>query len=286
MQTYNIPIQHNLCEQSTHIHEEEAPTVLEACRVSYAIGCTTLVAHVSLALHTGEVLALVGPNGAGKTTLLRLLSGELKPSDGQIRLNGIPYQQFNARQQAKQRAVMRQQHGMAFSFTALEVALMGRYPHVERHGETHHDVVIARHALEQTETLQFEHRACPTLSGGEQARVTLARVLAQEAPILLLDEPTAALDLRYQHDTLRFARALADDGGAVLVVLHDLNLAATYANTIGIMSHGNLVALGTPWEVLTTPLLESVYGLPIVIHPHPLLAIPLVLAMPEEEKSL
>lgn len=261
----------------------DAPVLLEAHNVSYAIAGTHLVKQVSLTLHAGEVLVLVGPNGAGKTTLLHLLAGDLEPCTGEVRLNGILYHHFSARQQAQQRAVMRQQSSVSFSFTVLEVALMGRYPHLDRQGETHHDVATARRALEQTETIQLESRLCPTLSGGEQARVTLARALAQTVPILLLDEPTAALDLRHQHTTLRLARELADNGGAVLAVLHDLNLAAAYADTLGLMAGGHLAALGPPWEVLTTPLLQSVYGMPVIIHPHPVLATPLVLVLPEEE---
>lgn len=269
----------------THPITTDAPVLLEACRVSYAAAGVPLVAHVSLALHAGEVLVLVGPNGAGKTTLLRLLAGDLVPCAGEVRLNGALYHYLGARQQARQRAVMRQQNGVSFSFTVLEVALMGRYPHLGPHGETHHDVAVTRHALEQTETIQLAARACPTLSGGEQARVTLARVLAQTVPILLLDEPTAALDVRHQHATLRLARQCADSGGAVLAVLHDLNLAASYADSIGVMAGGHLVALGPPWEVLTAPLLQSVYDIPVVIHPHPVLATPLVLALPEEEEE-
>jgi ABC-type hemin transport system, ATPase component len=131
----------------------------------------------------------------------------------------------------------------------------------------------------------FAERLFPTLSGGEQTRASLARVLAQQAPLVLLDEPTAALDLRHQHAALRLARALAASGGAAVIVLHDLNLAAGYADRIGILHEGRLVAIGAPWDVLRPELLSAVYGIPIVVHPHPHTGAPLLLTLPDVPSS-
>lgn len=260
--------------------------ILEAYAVTYAIKGQPLITNISLALHPGEVLILVGPNGAGKTTLLRLLCGDLHPTGGQVLLGGEPLPHLAPRAQARQRAVLRQGSTIAFPFTAFEVALMGRYPSTAHRGETRADHQIARDALAQTEMLPFAERLVPSLSGGEQTRVALARVLAQQTLVLLLDEPTAALDLRHQHITMQHARRLAAAGGAVLAVVHDLNLAATYADRIGVLSRGRLVALDTPLAVLQPDLLSTVYGVTVQVQPHPLLPIPLVLVLPTTEHQL
>lgn len=267
-------------QQSPPLPTRTPAPPLEARGVSYRVNTATLVENVSLALQPGEILIIVGPNGAGKSTLLHLLAGDLAPSRGEVLLDGIALQQIDTRAQAQVRAVMRQRIALSFPFTAMEVALMGRHPHLRGHGETTDDLAIARQALAATEMLSFAERTFPTLSGGEQTRVTLARVLAQTAPILLLDEPTAALDLRHQYATLRLARVVADARGAVLAILHDLNLAAAYADRIGIMAAGQLVAIGAPWDVLDARVLEEVYRVPLVVQPHPTLPIPLVLVTP------
>ncbi len=257
--------------------------ILEARAVSYAVNGKTLIDQVSLVSQPGEVLVIVGPNGAGKTTLLNLLTGDLRPDQGEVLLDGVALRQISNRAQARQRAVMRQRFSISFPFTAMEVVLMGRYPHLQRQRECNDDVTIARQALACTQALPFETRTFPTLSGGEQTLVSLARVLAQTTPILLLDEPTAALDLRHQHAILRLARAVAAAGGSVLAILHDLNLAAAYADRIGLLSNGQLVALGTPWDVLDARHLADVYQVQVVVQAHPTLATPLVLVLPEAE---
>lgn len=256
-------------------------TLLTAHHVTYTIDGHTLLDAVSLELHAGEMVILVGPNGAGKTTLLRLLCGDLEPTDGRITLNGDPLPDLSPRDQARRRAVMRQSTTISFPFTAYEVALMGRHPHLRQRGERAQDQQIACDALAQTDMLAFAARLVPSLSGGEQTRVTLARVLAQQTPVLLLDEPTAALDLRHQHRTMQHARRLADAGGAVLAVVHDLNLAAAYADRIGILSNGHLVALDTPWQALNPALLSEVYDVTVAVQPHPVLEIPLILVLPD-----
>ncbi len=259
--------------------------LLAAHAVRYTTGEHTLVDDVSLELYAGEVLILVGPNGAGKTTLLRLLSGELPPTAGEVTLGGVELRHLSALQQARQRAVLRQQSAIAFPFTTFEVALMGRYPHLNGQRESSQDHALANAALEQTELRPFAERIVPSLSGGEQTRVNLARVLAQATPILLLDEPTAALDLRHQHLTMQHARRIADAGGAVLAVVHDLNLAASYADRIGLLHRGRLVLLDTPANVLTAAQLSAVYNVPVVVQPHPTLPIPLVLVLPRGSPS-
>lgn len=254
--------------------------LLVASQLSYSINKKRLVDQVSFTLEPSEVLILVGPNGAGKTTLLRLLAGDLLPESGEVLVGGINIQQIRARDLAQQRAVLRQGSFCTFPFTVIQVVLMGRHPHLDRGGETITDLEVSRQALERTEMHTFVERIFPTLSGGEQTRVNLARVLAQTTPMLLLDEPTAALDLRHQHATMQIAREIATAGGAVLAIVHDLNLAAAYADRIGILHAGRLVALGTPGDVFQDDLLADVYNVPIRVEAHPFLPLPLVLVTP------
>ena len=250
--------------------------MLEARSVSYRAGAALLLERVSMALAAGEVLALVGPNGAGKSTLLRVLAGDLTPSAGEVLLAARPLSAYRARELALRRAVMPQQTVLQFAFTAREVVLMGRSPHLHG-GERDRDIEVAQACMARTDSLDLAGRAYPTLSTGEQQRVTLARVLAQETPILLLDEPTASLDIRHQEMVMQIARETAAAGGAVLVVLHDLNLAAAYADRVAVLSRSRLAACGTPWEVFSEALLSAVFEHPVTVIRHPLRDAPLVM---------
>ena len=254
---------------------------LEARGVSYRAGEALLLDGVSIELRPGEVLALVGPNGAGKSTLLRVLAGDLAPTAGEVLLDGTALAAFSPRALALQRAVMPQQTVLQFSFTAFEVALMGRSPHLgTSRGESETDLAIVREALARADVLALAGRAYPSLSTGEQQRVTLARVLAQQSPILLLDEPTSALDIRHQELVMAIARERAAAGGAVLIVVHDLNLAAACAGRVAVLQRGRLVACGTPWQVLTAELLSRVFEHSIAVLSHPLDDRPLILPIP------
>lgn len=254
--------------------------MLVARNLTYRVGARALVDDVSLDMAPGEVLAVVGPNGAGKSTLLRLLVGDLVPTAGVAELDGRPLAAYSPRALALRRAVMPQTTALAFAFTALEVVLMGRHPHLGAGGESPHDLAVAHSKMALTDTLDLAERRFPTLSGGEQARTTLARVLAQEAPLLLLDEPTAHLDPRHQHNTLALARSVAAEGGAVLSVLHDLNLAAAYADRVALLAQGRLVAVGPPEQVLTADRLGEVFRIPFLVARHPALAHPLLVPQP------
>jgi iron complex transport system ATP-binding protein len=236
--------------------------LLEARGLSYVVDGRPLVDDVSLALEPGTLTALVGPNGAGKTTLLRLLSGELTPTRGTVELDGTPLCSYPLKALALRRAVLPQASVISFPFTAFQVALMGRYPHLSRRGETRHDYAVTESALARADVAHLTPRTYPTLSGGEQGRVNLARALAQETPLLFLDEPTAHLDPRHQHDVLRIARELCQEGGTVLAILHDLNLALAYADNLGVMADGTMRAFGPPDEIVSAELLESVFALP------------------------
>jgi iron complex transport system ATP-binding protein len=247
---------------------------LTATGVGYSIGSAVLVDGVDLHLVPGEVLGVVGPNGAGKSTLLRLLSGELTPTTGDVHLDGRPLQAIKARELALRRAAYSQDSVLQFAFTALEVVLMGRFAHDTSPAE---DLAAAQRAMADTDIVHLGARTYPTLSGGERARVGLARVLAQDTTVVLLDEPTAALDLGHQESVMQVLRSLADRGVAVATILHDLNLAARYADRVALMSHGRVVEAGTTRGVLRSELLSTVYAHPVVVVPHPHDDCPLIL---------
>jgi iron complex transport system ATP-binding protein len=224
--------------------------------VGLRVGGRWLIRHITLDLYAGELLVVVGPNGAGKSTVLSLLAGDVEPTEGTVSLTG------STLELARRRAVLPQQHLLSFPFTVGDIAAMGRAPWTGTELEDD-DAIAVDTALEQTGMTAFAGRLLPTLSGGEQARAALARVLAQRAAIVLLDEPTAALDLRHQEDVMTIARDRAGAGDAVLAVVHDLQLAAAYADRLALLHDGSLVAVGPPADVLVPDRLSHVYGLPI-----------------------
>ncbi len=236
------------------------------------IGRRRLLDGVDVELRAGELLAVVGPNGAGKSTLLSVLAGDRAPDAGQVLVRGRPIGAYRPRELARLRAVMPQQSVQQFAFTVREVVALGRAPWPA--GPDPDAAVVA--ALADTQTAELADRTFLTLSGGEQSRVTLARVLAQRTPIALLDEPTAALDIRHQQLVLRLARQLAAAGHAVLAVWHDLHLAAR-ADRVLLLAAGRVRAVGRPAEVLTADLLGEVYRHPVRVLTDPRDGRPLVL---------
>lgn len=239
-------------------------------------GGKRLLGGVSLDVRPGRLTVAIGPNGAGKTTLLRALAGEILPASGVVRLEGRPLTAWRRRDRARRVAVLPQETGVAFALTGLDIALLGRAPHAGG-GETAADLEIAQAALAAADALEFAGRRYPTLSGGEKARVQLARVLAQiwDCPVdspgfLLLDEPTAALDCAQQHRLLSLARDFARERNAgVFAILHDLNLAAQYADDLIALRGGLIVARGTPAEVLKASRVREIFDLSALILPHP-----------------
>jgi iron complex transport system ATP-binding protein len=260
--------------------------VLTARNLSFSRGTRPILTGVEGSLRPGRVTALLGPNGAGKSTLLKLFAGELTPASGAIEFGGQPLAQWNLRELAQRRAVLPQESHLAFAFPVREVVMMGRFPHL--HGsETPRDREIGDAALARLELTALADRPYPALSGGEKQRVQLARVLAQiwEQPshghrYLLLDEPTAGLDLAHQHATLRAAQEWARAGAVVLAVLHDLNLAMTYADDAWVLENGRLAATGTVEEVLQAPLIERVFQVSAELLPRPGHSRPVILTQP------
>ncbi|WP_415974852.1 heme ABC transporter ATP-binding protein [Rhodococcus sp. 077-4] len=231
-------------------------------------GDATVLFDARLDVVAGEILALVGPNGAGKSTLLSVLSGDTSPSSGSVLLDGEPLNRFRPVDTARRRAVLPQQHGVGFAFTAEQIVRMGRAPWSGTSAAREDDIRV-QSAMAACDVSEFTHRPFASLSGGEQARVALARVIAQDTATLLLDEPTAALDVGHQESVMAVVRSLAGAGRAVVVVLHDLGLAAAYADRVAVLDSGELVATGPPREVLTADRLTRVYGHPVDVFDHP-----------------
>jgi iron complex transport system ATP-binding protein len=250
--------------------------LVEATDVVVALGGTTILSSVSLAVAAGEVVALVGPNGAGKSTLLGALTGDLALDAGSVSVCGRGLGEWSGVELALRRSVLPQQVTVTFPFSVRDVVEMGRAPWVHVDGDADGALVIER-VMQECDVASMAERHLPTLSGGERARVALARVLAQEAPVLFLDEPTAALDLHHQELVLGLARSRADAGVAVVVVLHDLALAGAHADRIVVLSQGRIVADGPPAAVLDEELLSAVYHHPIEVVPHPRTGAPLVM---------
>jgi iron complex transport system ATP-binding protein len=231
----------------------------------------------SLRLHPGEIVGVVGPNAAGKSTLARLAASLLVPSSGLVRLAGSDARKLTRRERARLVGFLAQDEPGDLPFTAREIALMGRAPHLglwALEGES--DRAQAQAALEELDAAHLADRPVSQLSGGERKRVYLARTFAQGTPILVLDEPTDALDLRHQARLVDALRARARRGGSALLVMHDLSLAGSACDRVVLLDEGKVAAAGTPAEVLRAEVLERVYGARLDVFPHPHSGRPLV----------
>lgn len=253
--------------------------MLDIQHLSVAYGECTVLQDISLHVSAGEVLAVLGPNGVGKSTLIRAMSGVLPAKAGTIRVEGRDVARLSQNQRARYMAVVPQARMLPEHFTVYQTVLLGRTPYLGWMGSTGpRDHELVRHALDQAQVTRLADRWVGTLSGGEQQRVLLARALAQDTPVLLLDEPTTHLDLQHQTGLLNLVRDLASEKKlAVLMVLHDMNYAAIYANQIALLVRGRVFACGTPAEVLTEAHLTSIFQVPVRVIPHPQYGTPLIL---------
>ena len=235
---------------------------LELQDVTFGYADTPVLEGLSLAVRAGERLALVGPNGAGKSTLLRILAGTVRPARGSVRLDGVPLETMPGAERARRIAYVPQECRVAFDFTVYELVLMGRSPWLGWLGvEGARDLAEVDRALAFTETRSLAERPVSHLSSGERQRVLLARAIAQNAQTILLDEPTAFLDLGHQVRIHRLLATLnAERGATVLFVSHDLGLAARHASRLVVLHRGRIAADGPPADVLTPALLHDVYG--------------------------
>lgn len=233
-----------------------------------------LLDDISLECRPGELLVVLGANGAGKSTLLRAIGAELPLRNGAVRWKGSAVQELALDKLACERAFLDQHGAVPFAFTAREVVMMGRYPH-SGNGPGPADEEAVEHAMHLMHVTPYQHREMPSLSGGERKRAQISRAIAQldngrSAPtLLMLDEPLNDLDVKHQHALMKFARQHAEAGHCVLVVLHDLNMAARYGHRLLLLKHGRALALGTPHEVLTATNLTKAYDMPAHVLPHP-----------------
>jgi iron complex transport system ATP-binding protein len=235
-------------------------TLLVAQNLSASLGIRPVLHDISLSLSPGHLVALVGPNGAGKTTLLRALAG-LIPSHGEIRVSGEALSSLSLRERAKRFAYLPQGHMVHWPLPARDIVALGRYPHgaTDPARLSPKDTEAVLRAMRAVDVMEFAERRVTELSGGERSRVALARVLAVEAPVILADEPTASLDPRHQIDVMKGLRTSADTGVLVIVVTHDLGLAARFADHLLVLSDGRLASQGEPAEALSEKVMADVF---------------------------
>ncbi len=261
--------------------------MLELRAVEAAYGARRVLRGIDLRVRAGELVALAGPNGCGKTTLLRVVSGAHPAARGDVLVDGEPIQRAGSRRLAQRIAVVAQGAPLPDGFSAFDVAMMGRTPHLGLlQSEGGRDIDIVRAAMLRTRSWDLRARPVDELSGGERQRVLIARALAQEPRLLLLDEPTSHLDLAHQVDTFRLLRELcAADGIAALAVVHDLTLAATFADRVALIADGRVAADGAPATVLRAETIERVYGVPVRVLAHPRTGLPIVVPDAARERS-
>ena len=252
---------------------------LEARGIHFSYGQHVILREMSLEAGSGETVGLVGPNGSGKTTFLKILTGVLKPQGGEVFIQGRDLPSLRPRDRARLVAMVQQNPAVPPDFTALELVMMGRNPHLGLlQWEGPKDMEVCQRVMELTETWEFAHRLVSSLSGGELQRVFIARALAQETPVLILDEPTAHLDISYQASVLDMIEKIRRNTGiTVLMAMHDLTLAAQYCGWIAALRKGSIFASGEPCQVLTSELVSEVFGAEVSIVEHPVHKTPVVL---------
>jgi len=253
--------------------------ILKLHGVNFAYGERLALQNITFDLNEGEMLGLIGANSSGKSTLLRLVSGVLEPQSGSIQIYGESVLGKKSPDLARLIATVPQNPTIPANFSVLETVLLGRTPHLKLlQWQGKNDLEIVRHFMELTNCWPYANRTIGELSGGERQRVLIARALSQEAPLLLLDEPTASLDIHHQMEILDLVQhVLEKRSGAVLIAIHDLNLAAQYCHRLVLIHEGNLVSTGTPEVVLDMGILKKIYGEQIVLDVHPLNDKPIIL---------
>lgn len=255
-------------------------TMIGVQNLSIRIEGRPILRDVSLRAGKGEFIGLIGPNGSGKSTLLRAMARLLPPSSGGLWIAGKPLKDYSYKELARAVGYVPQDTSVDFDFSVRDIVLMGRYPYMSRFGaETRHDREIVRQAMLKTATLHLADRVVTSLSGGQRQMVLIAKALAQEPQVLLLDEPISALDLRYQLHVLELMRNLARQGRTVIAALHDLNLAARFCHRLVLLANGEVNGSGTPEEVLTPETIERAYDVRAIVRIDPWFGSPCLTAI-------
>lgn len=266
-------------------------SVIKIEHMGFRYSTQWVLKDISCEVRKGEFLGIIGPNGSGKTTLLKVIDGILKPQEGEVRINGIPGDRIRRDHLAKTIAVVAQDSQMVFPFSAEEIVLMGRAPHLNKwQFEGEEDFRIARAAMKMTETAALANRSMDALSGGERQRVLIARALAQQPQILLLDEPTAFLDIKHQTDFFDLVKSLNQNSElTVIAVTHDINLASLYCDRLLLMCSGRIHCAGHPDEVIIEKNIKDVYETKVTVDQSPVTGRPRITLLgshlTKEEKS-
>lgn len=260
---------------------------LQIRQVSFSYFNGLVLNDISLAIQPGEMIGLLGPNGSGKTTLLKLACGLLKPARGEIKLDGASLRQLGRKAIARSVAVVPQQFKISFAFTAAEIVMLGRIPFLRAFAEDcEEDRQIVAESLNLVGIGELAKRRFDELSGGERQKVILAMALAQEPKLLLLDEPTAHLDISHQVEILELVRQLnAERCLTVIAAIHDLNLASLYFNRLVLLKEGRILADGTPAQVLTAEMINEVFSASVIVQPHPITGSPHIVVKPRNKGS-
>jgi iron complex transport system ATP-binding protein len=262
------------------------PICLEVEGVAFAYRARRVLDDVSFDVGTGELVGVIGPNGSGKSTLLRVVAGTLRPAAGRVRIAGADLVRLGRGELARRLAVVPQNANLPDAFTAFGVTMMGRAPYLGLLGaESARDVAIVRQAMLQTGVWELADQPVGELSGGERQRVVIARALAQQPQLLLLDEPTSHLDVHHQVDIMEVVRGLCGGGLAALAVFHDLNLAAQYCDRLLLLHQGRVQAAGSPEEVITPEHVARVYGPQVHVYRHPANSRPAALIAASEGRT-
>jgi iron complex transport system ATP-binding protein len=263
-------------------------SILKAERVGFRYTDNEwILREISLEVQQGDFIGIIGPNGSGKTTLLKIIDGILAPQEGAVYLDGTAVRKMKRNALARVVAVVPQDTAMVFPFSAHEVVLMGRAPHLKQWGfEGETDVRIVRKSMEMTDTANLMNRSMNALSGGERQRVLIARALAQEPRIILLDEPTAFLDIRHQLEFFDLIKALNRERHlSVMAVTHDVNLASLYCDRIVLLQNGRIHSMGRPEDVITKENIRGVYGIDVAVGCNPFTGLPQITPLSAEYRS-
>ena len=252
--------------------------ILSLKNIGFSYGESWALKGLDLEIRSGELLGVIGPNGSGKSTLLNIIDGILIPQEGEALLKGIAVSSYNRSSLAKEVAMVAQENHFRFSFSTLEVVYMGRFPYLDRFQfEGKRDMEVVYKALADTQCVELSKRSIHELSGGEKQRVLIARALAQEPTVILLDEPTSFLDLKYKSEIFNLISSLAHKAGlSVLVVSHDIDLTARYCDKMVMLRDGRVFSTGAPDEVITASNIEAVYGCPVIVDKNPVSGSPRV----------
>ena len=252
--------------------------ILKLRNIGFKYEENEVLKNIDLDVNSGEILGILGPNGSGKSTLLRVMDGILIPQSGEIHINGKPYRNFKRSHLAREVAMVAQEQHFRFSFSCIEVVLMGRFPHLKRmQFENHNDLRIAMEAMKATHAQEFAERSIHDLSGGEKQRVLIARALAQEPRVILLDEPTSFLDLKFKREVFKLISSLSNEKKlGVAIVSHDIDLVAQYCSKIILLKNGTVYRKGDPYTVITAENIEDVYECPVLVDQNPLSGSPRV----------